>query len=90
MVTDKRKKTVLISALLFALIAHGICFFNVYAHNDNMGNMFDEPGIFLVGRWAITVSRDFLKFLVGYQVPLITAFNGFISIFIKSFILCLR
>lgn len=74
-------KTIFFSCLIFGLCAHGMAFFNLYSHHDNMNNMFDEPGIFLVGRWALTILRSFNKIINGYMVPLLPMIDGFVSIF---------
>lgn len=53
---DSRMKTVLLSALLFGLLAHGFCFFSKYSMHDDLRSLFHGVGAtYESGRWFLGV-----------------------------------
>ncbi len=75
----ERYKTILMSALLWGLCAHGMTLFNKYSFHDD-SSLFTLGGTYYLGRWMLGILGDLNTWLFGstyYSLPL---FNGILTI----------
>ena len=87
---DSRMKTVLLSALLFGLLAHGFCFFSKYSMHDDLRSLFHGVGAtYESGRWFLGLLSFAEVYGLGwgqYSTPMV---NGLLSLFWLALAACL-
>ncbi len=88
-VIDMKYKAGFISSFVFALLAHGMVFFNKYAAFDEAGFIFDVGATYTSGRWFLGLLGSLHNFLLGsgnYSLPVV---NCVTSIFFIAIAICI-
>ena len=89
LIADKKIRIMLISTLIWGILAHGMILFNKYSVYDDINNLFGVGATYTSGRWMLAVLQKITKKLFGqgvvYSLPLI---NGLISILLIGLSSC--
>ena len=87
---NKRLVYIIVSSMVFAIVAHGFVMFNKYAYHDESGAINSIGSTIKLGRWTLKIFEKLQYYIRGgmWSIPAVNVLVTILAIAIITYIVC--